>query len=144
MIKSYSELITIPTYLGRFEYLKCKRRIDEETFGYLRYLEEELYTSVEWYKEFRPTIILRDKGRDMAFDDPLYILGKRDITIHHIEPLTPNDLINRTWKVYDPENVVCVSSSHTHRAIHYSDDSLLIKGPVIRTPNDTCPWKIGV
>lgn len=140
-IKSYSELITIPTYLGRFEYLKCRRPIDEETFGYLRYLESTLYTSEEWVKEFRPRIIVRDCGRDMAFDEDIYILGKRDITIHHINPLTPEDILNRSYKVFDPENVVCVSSSRTHRAIHYSDDSMLIKGPAVRYPNDTSPWK---
>lgn len=134
--RSYHELITIPQYLERFEYLKLNGSVGKETFGYDRYLNQILYRSDEW-KKFRRQIIQRDLGRDMAHSDH-EIMGR--VLVHHINPITVQDIVDRNFKVFDPDNVVLVSHI-THEAIHYGDDSLLIKDPVIRKPNDTCPWR---
>lgn len=134
-IKTYSELITIPTFLDRFKYLQMSGKVGIETFGRDRYLNQILYKSSEW-KRFRNRIIIRDDGCDLAtpgFD----IHGK--IIIHHINPISVEDIINRSPCIFDEENVVCVSFN-THNAIHYGDESLLIL-PIERRPNDTCPWK---
>ena len=136
IIRTYSELITIPTFIERFRYLKLGGSVGIETFGYDRYLNQTLYGSYEW-KRFRRDMILRDGGCDLACDDR-EIIGK--ILLHHIDPLTPKDVLDRSWKIFDPENVICVSLD-THNAIHYGDESLLITDPIIRTKNDTCPWK---
>lgn len=135
-IKTYSELITIPTFLERYRYLKIGGRIGEETFGYDRYLNQTLYRSPEW-KRFRRDMILRDNGLDLACDG--YEIYEK-ILVHHIDPITPRDVIRRDPKIFDPENVVCVSLN-THNAIHYGDESLLMLDPIVRTKNDTCPWK---
>lgn len=134
--KSYSELIRLPTFLERYRYLKIGGRIGEDTFGYDRYLNQTLYRSVEW-KRFRREIIVRDEGCDLGCEGyEIY----RNILVHHINPITIDDVLNRDLKIFDPENVICVSHN-THNAIHYGDENLLITEPVIRKPNDTCPWK---
>lgn len=135
-IKTYSELITIPSFLERYRYLKLGGSIGEETFGFDRYLNQTLYRSPEW-KRFRRDIIIRDNGMDLAFDG-YEIIGK--ILVHHINPLTIQDVIRRDPKIFDPENVVC-TSMNTHNAIHYGDESLLMIEPVVRTKYDTCPWR---
>lgn len=135
-IKTYSELITIPTFLERFKYLQIGGQVGAETFGYDRYLNQILYKTKEW-KRFRRDIIVRDCGCDMACEG--YEVLDR-IIIHHIDPLTVEDILRRDPKIFDPENVIAVSLN-THNAIHYGDESLLNLGPIERTPNDTCPWK---
>lgn len=135
-IKTYSELITIPSFLERYRYLKLGGSIGEETFGFDRYLNQTLYRSLEW-KRFRRDIIIRDNGMDLAADD-YEIVGK--ILVHHINPLTVQDVIRRDPKIFDPENVIC-TSMNTHNAIHYGDESLLMIEPVVRTKYDTCPWR---
>lgn len=135
-IKTYSKLISIPTYEERFKYLQIKNAIGKDTFGYDRYLNQILYHSSEW-KRLRNEIIIRDNGCDLAFDG--YEINSR-ILIHHLNPITVDDVKNRSPMVFDPENLVCVTHN-THNAIHYGDDNLLIKSPVIRSVNDTCPWK---
>ena len=135
-IKTYSELIMIPTFLERYRYLKIGGRVGEDTFGYDRYLNQTLYRSLEW-KRFRRDMILRDSGLDLACDG--YEIYEK-ILVHHIDPITPRDVIRRDPKIFDPENVVCVSLN-THNAIHYGDESLLMLDPIVRTKNDTCPWK---
>lgn len=135
-IRTYSELITLPTFLERFEYLKLGGRVGAETFGYDRYLNQTLYRSAEW-KRFRRDMIIRDGGLDLACED-YEIHGK--ILLHHIDPLTPEDVVNRHPKIFDPENVVCVSLN-THNAIHYGDKDLLLTDFITRTKHDTCPWK---
>lgn len=134
--KSYLELIELPTFQERFNYLKVGGFIGEETFGYNRYLNQALYRSAEW-KRFRRDVILRDKGCDLATDD-YEIHGK--VLIHHINPITVNDILKRDFKIFDLNNVVCCSLN-THNAIHYSDENLLTQEPIVRTKNDTCPWK---
>ena len=134
--RSYSELMSIRDYLERFEYLKLDGRVGEITFGYERYLNQTLYRSEEW-KRFRRDIILRDNGCDLACEG-FEIYGK--IMVHHINPITIDDVARRSKKVFDPENVICCSMN-THNAIHYGDSGLLLAGPITRTPYDTCPWR---
>lgn len=136
MIRTYSELIMLPTFVERYRYLKIGGRVGSETFGYDRYLNQILYRTAEW-KRFRNEIIVRDNGCDLACDG-YEIYGK--ILIHHINPITVEDVLNRTSKVFDPENVIS-TTLNTHNAIHYGDESLLITEPIERKPNDTCPWK---
>lgn len=138
-IKTYSELITIPTFLERYEYLKIGGEVGRETFGHERYLNQILYNSYEW-RQFRKDIVVRDHGTDLAmlFED-YEIFGK--IIVHHIDPITVEDVLNRHPKIFDPENVVCVSHD-THNAIHYGDISLLQHEVVERSPFDTCPWRL--
>ena len=133
-IRTYSELITIPTFEERFEYLQLKGSVGKDTFGYDRYLNQVLYRSPEW-KRLRNQIIIRDDGCDLACDG-YDIYGK--VLIHHLNPITVEDVLARSRKVFDPDNLVCVSHN-THNAIHYSDVDLLVSGPIIRTKNDTCP-----
>ena len=135
-IKTYSELIELPTFEERFEYLQLKGIVGQETFGFDRYLNQILYNSKEW-KHLRNEIIVRDNGCDLALEG-FEIHGR--ILIHHINPITIDDVIKRREMVFDPENLICVTHN-THNAIHYGDKSLLITGPVERRANDTCPWK---
>lgn len=135
-IRTYSELIAIPTFEERFEYLQLKGSVGKDTFGYDRYLNQVLYRSHEW-KRLRNQIIIRDGGCDLACDGH-DIYGK--VLIHHLNPITVEDILTRSRKVFDPDNLVCVSHS-THNAIHYGDVDLLVTGPIIRTKNDTCPWR---
>ena len=140
MIRTYSELITIPTFEERFDYLKLNGLIGMETFGSDRYLNQALYRSPEW-KAFRNRIVIRDNGCDLAFQDR-GIYG--NILIHHLNPITAEDILSRSPVLFDPNNVVCVCLN-THNAIHYGDASLLVpSNPTERTPNDTCPWKGGI
>lgn len=135
-IRTYSELITIPTFEERFEYLQLKGSVGKDTFGYDRYLNQVLYRSPEW-KRLRNQIIIRDCGCDLACEG--YDINSK-VLIHHLNPITVEDVLTRSRKVFDPDNLVCVSHS-THNAIHYGDMDLLVTRPIIRTKNDTCPWR---
>ena len=145
-IKTYSELITLPTFEERFEYLQLKGTVGQETFGFDRYLNQILYNSKEW-KHLRNEIIVRDNGCDLALEG-FEIHGR--ILIHHKEvelkdalasgKITIDDVIKRREMAFDPENLICVTHN-THNAIHYGDKSLLITGLIERRANDTCPWK---
>lgn len=146
-IKTYSELITLPSFEERFEYLKLDGQVGKETFGYDRYLNQILYNSQEW-RHFRNEIIIRDNACDLACEDH-EISSWRDengrihgqkILIHHINPITVDDVINRSSIVFDPENTITTILS-THNAIHYGDESLLPKVPIERSKNDMCPWR---
>lgn len=137
MIRTYSELITIPDYLERFRYLKLDGRVGVGTFDHDRCLNQILYKSPEW-RRLRRDVILRDNGCDLAHED-YEIFGK--IIIHHINPITVEDVIERSCKVFDLDNVISCSLM-THNAIHYGDVDLLMKGPIERRPGDTCPWKL--
>lgn len=137
MIRTYDELIKFQTFLERFNYLKLGDKIGKETFGYDRYLNQRFYKTPEW-KKLRDEIIIRDDGCDLGHPDfPIY--GR--IIIHHMNPLTKDDILHSTEYLLDPKYLICVSHD-THNAIHYgSSDLLLIDEPVIRKPNDTCPWR---
>lgn len=136
IIRTYSELITLDTFEERFRYLKLDGVVGRETFGYDRYLNQILYNSPEW-KRCRRGIIIRDNGCDLGCEG-YDIHGQ--ILIHHLNPITVEDVLNRNPIVFDPENLI--STTHnTHNAIHYSDENLLITGPIERSKNDTCPWR---
>ncbi len=137
-MKNYSELKQLKTYDERFNYLLLKGNVGKETFGFDRYLTEEFYNSAEW-KRVRDLVIVRDSGCDLGVPGH-EILGR--IYIHHISPLTRDDIKNKSFeKLLDPENLICVSYD-THNAIHYGNSSFLDRYKITeRTKNDTCPWK---
>jgi hypothetical protein len=135
-IKTYSELIQLPTFEERFKYLQLSGAVGKETFGFDRYLNQNFYRSAAW-KRVRDKVIVRDCGCDLGIEDRT-ISGK--IMIHHMNPITDKDIVNLTDILLNPEYLICVSHN-THNAIHYGDENLLVKDPIIRTKNDTCPWK---
>ena len=129
-------MITLKTYEERFDYLKIGGRVGLETFGYDRYLNQILYNTKQW-KKFRREIIIRDNACDLACEG--YEINYR-ILVHHINPITVEDIINRNPMIFDPENAI-TTTHRTHNAIHYGDKNLLVLQPMERTPNDTCPWR---
>lgn len=136
LIKTYSELIKLPTFEERFEYLRTGNIIGNAKFGSKRYLNQEFYNSKEW-KMRRSEIITRDGCCDLGMPDR-EIDG--EVMVHHINPVTEEDLINHDPILLDPENLITVWGI-THRAIDYGDISLLPTQMVERTKNDTCPWR---
>ena len=135
-IKTYSELISLPTFEDRFRYLQLKGFVGKDTFGFDRYLNQNFYRSAAW-KSVRDQVIIRDNGCDLGIEDRL-IYGK--VLIHHMNPINTRDILDMSEFLLNQESFICVSHA-THNAIHYGDENLLIKEPVIRTKNDTCPWK---
>lgn len=135
-LRTYSELITLPTFFERYNYLRLKGNIGEDTFGFDRYLNQKFYRSAEW-KQIRDYVIVRDCGCDLGIEDR-EIMGK--ILIHHMNPIRAKDIYYGTDILLNPEYLICVSHN-THNAIHYGDESILIPEPVVRTKYDTCPWK---
>lgn len=135
-MRTYTELITFPTFEERFNYLKLDGKIGEETFGFDRYLNQVLYRSSEW-KTLRRDMIIRDNGCDLGLNGH-EIFGR--VYIHHMNPITLKQIERRDPDILNPEFLICVSQ-RTHNAIHYGDENLLPKDPVIRRPNDMCPWK---
>lgn len=135
-IRTYSELITLSTFLDRFEYLRLNGKVGEETFGYYRYLNQVFYRSSEW-KKIRNLVIVRDNGCDLGLSG-YDIHGK--VYIHHMNPITVDDIRNRSEFLLNPDYLICVSHM-THEAITYGDKSLLLLEPMERTKNDTCPWR---
>lgn len=134
--KTYSELITLPTFEERYRYLRLQGRVGEDTFGFDRYLNQKFYRSAEW-KRIRDYVIVRDNGCDLGIEDRV-IHGK--IMIHHMNPITEKDILYATDALMNPEYLICVTHN-THNAIHYGDEDLLVKDPIVRTKYDTCPWK---
>lgn len=137
MDKCYGELIKLKTLIERYEYLRTFSKIGEETFGGSRYLNQYLYTKSDLWKSVRRKVILRDNGRDLGLDD--YIIQGR-IIVHHINPLTKEQLLNFDPCIFDEENLISCSHN-THNAIHYGDKTLLPQDPIERRPFDTCPWR---
>ena len=136
MIRTYSELITLPTFEERYRYLRLGGKVGKETFGFDRYLNQVFYSSEEW-KRIRRDVIIRDFGCDLGVDG-FEIYGR--IIVHHMNPITKDDIISRSKFLLDPEFLIC-TSHNTHEAITYGDESLLALLPIERTKNDTCPWK---
>ncbi len=135
-IRTYSELSKLPTFKQRFNYLNLNGIVGEDTFGFERYLNQRFYQSEEW-KRIRREVIFRDNGCDLGLDG--YQLN-RGIVIHHMNPITKLDIVDASEFLLNPEYLICTSFS-THNAIHYGDEDSLIKDPVTRRPNDTCPWR---
>ena len=137
IIRTYSELITLPTFEERFNYLKLKGQVGKDTFGFDRWLNQIFYRDPEW-KSIRDYVIVRDNGCDLGVDG--YEINGR-ILVHHMNPISKEDILERSKYLLDPEFLI--STIHnTHNAIHYGDEDLLIKTPIERTKNDTCPWKV--
>lgn len=134
--KSYSEMIKLKTFKERFQYLKLDGSVGEFTFNGSRFLNQAFYRSRQW-NEARRKVILRDNGCEMALED--YPINGY-IYIHHINPITKEDLMSLSSKIFDSENLVSLSFQ-THNAIHYGSEESLPKGPAIRTANDTCLWR---
>ena len=135
-IRTYSELIRLPTFEERFRYLKLDGLVGKDTFGFDRYLNQEFYRSKEW-KEVRDFVIVRDNGCDLGMDG-YEIVGR--IYIHHMNPITVNDIVHSSDFLLNPDYLICMSHN-THNAVHYGDEDLLVTAPVERRKNDTCPWK---
>lgn len=135
MIRTYSELSELSTFEERFQYLRLDGSVGKETFGFDRYLNQVFYRSQKW-KSVRDKVIIRDNGCDLGMDG--YTIYGR-IIIHHMNPLTIEDIEKESKFLLDPEFLIC-TVHHTHNAIHYGDESLLMKAPIERKENDTCPW----
>ena len=136
IIKTYSELMKLKTFEERYEYLKLGGIVGKETFGFDRYLNQTFYKTDEWLS-IRDHVIVRDNGCDLGIE------GREihsRILVHHMNPITKEDILSRSEYLLNPEYLICTIKS-THDAIHYGDESLLIKLPVERRKNDTCPWK---
>ena len=135
-IRTYSELITLSTFEERYKYLQLSSSIGEETFGFDRYLNQNFYRSKEW-KRIRDFVIIRDNGCDLGVEDRI-IHGK--IIIHHMNPIRTKDIQDVSDYLLNPEYLIC-TTHQTHNAIHYGDANLLVRNPIERTANDTCPWR---
>lgn len=134
--RSYSELRQLSTFKERYDYLKLNGRVGAETFGYDRYVNQRFYHSTEW-KHIRDQIIIRDNGCDLGVEG--YDIHSR-IYIHHLNPMTVDDIGQSRQMILDLDNLICVSFD-THQAIHFGDESLLPQLPIERTSGDTCPWR---
>lgn len=137
MTKTYTELITFKAFEERFRYLRLNGRVADETFGVQRWLNQVFYRTKEW-KDFRREILIRDNMCDLGIEG-------RDIynyaLVHHINPITPKDILERRMDVLlNPENVI-TTIKRTHDAIHYGDETILALEPADRKPNDTIPWR---
>lgn len=135
-IRTYSELITLPTFEERFRYLKLDGVVGRETFGFDRYLNQVFYTSDEWL-EIRDFVIVRDNGCDLGIEGR--DIHKR-IYVHHMNPITVDDILSRSEYLLNPDFLI-TTMHQTHNAIHFSDESLLFAAPAERRKNDTCPWR---
>lgn len=136
MFRTYTELSKLNSFLERYEYLRIGGKVGEETFGFDRYLNQIFYKDPKWL-EARDNVIIRDGGCDLGMPDR-EIRGK--ILVHHMNPITKEQILRRDPILFDPEYLICTIKS-THDAIHYGDQTLLMLDPIVRTKNDTCPWK---
>lgn len=134
--RSYRELLQLNSFEERFDYLKLAGEVGNPTFGYDRYFNQQFYHSSEW-RRARNRIILRDNGCDLGMPD--YEIHGR-IYIHHINPITKQDVEDFSDNLFDPDNLICVTFD-THNAIHFGDERTLPKTPIERAPGDTCPWR---
>lgn len=141
IIKTYSQLLQLPTFKERFDYVALNGRVGEDTFGIERYLNQQFYRSREWRK-VRNEVMVRDGfGEDYVCDlahPDRPIRGR--VIVHHLNPITIEDIELSSKYLLDPEFLVCVSEL-THNAIHFGDFSLIPQDYTPRRPNDTCPWR---
>ena len=135
-IKCYSELALLPSFQARYKYLRLNGDVGKETFGFDRYMNQFFYHSPEW-RRVRDFVITRDEGCDLGIQGR-EIFGR--IIIHHMNPILPEDIRDRSDLLLDPEYLI-TTIHNTHLAIHYGDERQLLQEPVVRRPNDTCPWK---
>lgn len=137
-IRTYTELSKLKTFKERFDYLKLGGKIGEETFGFDRYINQKFYKMPE-YRAARDYVIARDLGCDLGVKGYDFAEDE-NIIVHHMNPITVEDIINRSEFALDPEYMISTRLL-THNAIHYGDETLLTNEPVVRTKNDTCPWR---
>lgn len=135
-IRCYKELSRLKTFEERYKYLKLSGVVGEATFGYDRYLNQVLYNSPRWRK-VRDIVIVRDNGCDLGADG--YEINDK-VIVHHMNPITVEDIEEENDDIFNPEFLIS-TSDRTHKAIHYSDESLLPQTPIERRPGDTCPWR---
>lgn len=136
MLRTYSELVKLPTFEERFRYLKLNGSVGEVTFGFDRYLNQAFYSSADWHR-IRDQVIIRDGGNDLGVDG--YEIRSR-LLVHHMNPISQLDIENENPIIYDPEYLI-TTMQDTHNAIHYGDESILQKYKLVeRKPNDMCPW----
>lgn len=136
IIRSYSELSKLQSFEERFRYLQLNGEVGKDTFGFDRYINQKYYKSREW-KSIRDKVILRDNGCDLGIEGR-DIHGR--ILIHHMNPISVKDIEEQSEFLTNPEYLICITHN-THNAVHYGDENLLVKEPITRTKNDTCPWK---
>lgn len=135
-IRTYSELSQLATFEERYRYLRLGGRVGKETFGFDRWINQMFYKDPEWLK-VRDIVIMRDNGCDLGIEGrEIY----SRIIVHHMNPITKADILDRSKFLLDPEYLIC-TVKNTHDAIHYGDESLLITLPIERSKNDTCPWR---
>lgn len=135
MIRTYSELISLPTYEQRFNYLKLDGKVGEETFAKDRWLNQKFYHSQEW-RSLRNKIIVRDLGCDMALEG--FQIYERPL-IHHMNPISQDDILQHSDYLINPEYLITVAYN-THQAIHYGNADLLMESPIERKAGDTKLW----
>lgn len=136
-IRTYSELITLPTFIDRYRYLKLEGQVGKETFGFDRWLNQNFYHSDDEWLSVRDHVIIRDNGCDLAIPEREI---RTKIFVHHMNPITKEDIIRRSKYLLDPEYLICMTK-RTHDAVHYGNEDLLIEYPIERKMYDTCPWK---
>ena len=136
-IRTYSELIKLSTFEERFKYLRLNGKVGVDTFGFDRVFNQRFYKSAEWLR-VKDQVIVRDYGRDLGMEG-YEIYGQR-IIVHHMNPIMLEDIKCSTEFLLNPEYLISTTHS-THNAIHYGDENLLQKDPIIRSKNDTCPWR---
>lgn len=134
-MKTYSKLKKLKTFKERYEYLKLDGQVGADTFGFDRYANQAFYRSKEW-KKVRNEVIIRDLGCDLGVEG--YEINSKPI-IHHLNPITMEQIVNRDPIIFDPENLITVSH-RTHNAIHYGDESQVHYEPTERKPGDTKLW----
>lgn len=137
-MKTYSDLMKLESFADRVNYLRINSSVGADTFGFTRYLNQAFYKSKEW-KMFRNKVIARDNGCDLAVDG-FTIPDLKHAIIHHINPITADDILCRRECLFDMENVI-TTTLKTHNAIHYGLDETCNVTFVSRTQGDTTPWK---
>lgn len=136
IIRTYSELITLPTFEDRYHYLQLNGAVGNDTFGFDRYINQQFYRSKEWQR-IRDEVIIRDNACDLGMEG--YEIHGR-IYVHHMNPIMVRDIQSNSDYLMNPEFLIC-TTHRTHNAIHYGDENLLARAPIERTKNDTCPWR---
>lgn len=136
IIRTYSELIILPTFEDRYRYLQLNGEVGKDTFGFDRYINQQFYRSKEWQR-IRDEVIIRDNACDLGMEG--YEIHGR-IYVHHMNPIMVRDIQSNSDYLMNPEFLIC-TTHRTHNAIHYGDENLLARAPIERTKNDTCPWR---
>lgn len=134
-LRTYRELSRIQDFRERYRYLRISAPIGAPTFGWDRILNQVFYKSAAW-RDARTAVIARDYGRDLGVEG--YEIFDR-AEVHHMNPMTIDEIAHREEQILDPEYLVTVSQ-RTHNAIHFGDESSLAQPLVVRRPGDTKLW----